>query len=513
MTEQPKIFISHTTRDKRDSSLAHSLAAGLQERGSQVWIAPDNIPTGAEWEHEIISAVIDKCTHFLVILSAASIKSRWVLNEISLAQERRDKDASFTILPLHVGKTGRYAGSDFIQKFQAVPYKDTLSDQLDAIAVGLNLRPGVPNRYDELTEGFVGREYVFTAIEEFLAGHTNGCFTVVGDPGEGKSAILAEYVRRTGCVAHFNLRSEGINKAKHCLKSISAQLSARYGLSIAPPPMNQSEYGQYWNDLLKQAAVRVKERDRLVIVLDALDEVDTSDQLPGANVLFLPRYLPEGVFLLMTRRRMSVPFVNQSPQKVLDLIDYRDDGLRDVETFITHATKSKKVQKWIKGQKLSVKQFVVKLASKSECNFMYLHYVLPEIEDGAYRDLELEKLPTGLEGYYEDHWVRMGMMADPVPRNKIRIVYVMAEARRPVSRQLISEFAKEDAMTVQRVIDEWHQFLHKLTVEKQARYSIYHASFLDFLHRKDIVQAAGETIEGVNQAIVDSLWQGLIGDE
>jgi len=30
-----------------------------------------------------------------------------------------------------------------------------------------------------------------------------GYFTIEGDPGAGKSAILAEYVRRTGCIAHF----------------------------------------------------------------------------------------------------------------------------------------------------------------------------------------------------------------------------------------------------------------------------------------------------------------------
>jgi hypothetical protein len=73
---------------------------------------------------------------------------------------------------------------------------------------------------------------------------------------------------------------------------------------------------------------------------------------------------------------------------------------------------------------------------------MYLRYVLTEIENGVYRDLSMETLPQGLQAYYEDHWRRMGMMDKQRKRTKIKIVYVLAELREPVSRQLIAEFAE-----------------------------------------------------------------------
>ena len=50
-------------------------------------------------------------------------------------------------------------------------------------------------------------------------------------------------------------------------------------------------------------------------------------------------------------------------------------------------------------------------------------------------------------------------------------------------------------------------------LDKKTRYSLYHSSFRDFLYRRDIVQAAGETFEGVNKQIVDSLTKGLLDDE
>lgn len=52
------------------------------------------------------------------------------------------------------------------------------------------------------TVDFVGRDYVFTAVETFLEDHDRGFLVLEGDPGAGTTAILAEYIRRTHCVGH-----------------------------------------------------------------------------------------------------------------------------------------------------------------------------------------------------------------------------------------------------------------------------------------------------------------------
>jgi hypothetical protein len=290
-------------------------------------------------------------------------------------------------------------------------------------------------------------------------------------------------------------------------------MSARYAATCGPPPEDPQEHGRYWDELLKETVKTLGEQDKLVVVIDALDEVDLTGQPPGSNVLSLPRYLPDGVYFLISRRRKDVSLVLQSPQMIFDLMHYRDESRRDIETYIRRAMGREQLREWIETRGLANDDFVTTLTDKSEFNFMYVRYVLPEIERGAYRDLSIDRLPVGLEGYYEDHWERMGMKATPLPRPKIRIVYILAEVRQPVSRQLIAEFAKEDPLTVQDVIDEWRQFLHEQEIDGQCRYSVYHSSFLDFLHRKDIVQAAGETIEGVNAAIADDLWEELMGHE
>ena len=150
--------------------------------------------------------------------------------------------------------------------------------------------------------------------------------------------------------------------------------------------------------------------------------------------------------------------------------------------------------------------FVEHMKAKSDGNFMYLHYVLPEIEKGAYKDLELESLPKGLQNYYEDHWIRMGMMKDPIPKEKLKIIYVLSEAGTALTIELLSKFSKEDSVTVQGVLDKWTQFLHMENTEKGMYHSFYHNSFRDFLLNKRIIQAAGIDLRQINEGISDNFF-------
>ncbi len=62
-----RVFVSHTTRDKRDLDLAHKIAHGLELRGVKTWIAPASIPVGEKWERELVSGVMEQATHFFGI--------------------------------------------------------------------------------------------------------------------------------------------------------------------------------------------------------------------------------------------------------------------------------------------------------------------------------------------------------------------------------------------------------------------------------------------------------------
>jgi hypothetical protein len=389
--------------------------------------------------------------------------------------------------------------------------KQIVSSQNRQLSVPLNFKRLIA----EKTEGFVGREFVFSEIELFFQEQSKGYFIIEADPGIGKSAIVAEFVRRNSCIVHFNNRSEGITSAEEFLRCVCIQLIKGYQLShstdIQPENLRN---GNFFSNLLEEVTGKLQSGERLVIAVDALDEVDLSSQSKGANVLYLPQSLPENVFFVVTKRPLQLP-LRVNDQKRFNLMRYEAENQQDVQAYIgQRIRRSQLLQQWIHRQSLKDEEFVTTLATKSESNFEYLRHVLPAIENGDYQDLNIEKLPQGLENYYEDHLERMEMNADPLLEVKIKIVYLLATALEPVSRGwIVRRLDTQNPISVVQILKEWDQFLREQQVDHETRYSLYHSSFRDFLYRQDIVQAAGETIEGVNKQIVDSLTKGLFDGE
>jgi len=516
------IFISHTIRDPRDFELAHRLAATLQDRGAKVWIAPESIPAGSNWKAELVRGLLEQSSHFLVVLTAASVASDWVLKEVEIARQRKTSDSGFQILPLPIGHIGAYAGKDYIEDLQHVPYYEDFHAQLDAIARAVGLAPPIPQEIQsiiaEKTEGFVGRNYIFDAIQQFLNANRSGYVLVQGDPGAGKSAIAAEFVKRTGCVAHFNNRALGINRPEDFLENVPAQIVGRFGLPYPSVPANSRQDGAFLKRVLDEAAAKLNDQERLVILVDALDEVDATARRSGTNTLCLPPHLPRGIYFVLTARRETTVLVASAgtPRPTIDLSTFRRESESDIRTYLDAAVQRPALAARIAARGVDAEVFINELVRKSDCNFMYLRNVLPAIEHGFYQDLTPTHLPQGLEGYYEDHWERMGMRAKPFPRTKLNIIYVLAEVTRAVSRRQIERFCGEDPVTVQEVLDDWRQFIHSADREGEIFYSIYHASFADFLHRKDIVKSAGDagvTVEGVNAMIGNTILDDIYSDD
>ncbi len=238
---QPRVFVSHTVRDERDRALAHAIADALRARGSKVWIAPESIPAGDDWQEATVAGVLEACNHFLVILSAASIESRWVQAEIKLARRRADKSPRFRVLPLRVGSLKRFPGGKYLGTLQDVRYEANLERQLEAVACAIGLVAGLPMVHLEREadhEGFIGRDHAFAAIDRFTATQPKGYFTVIGDPGAGKSSILTELVRRSGCIAHFNSRASAITTVRQFEENVCRQLDVRFDLD---PPVGGGE--------------------------------------------------------------------------------------------------------------------------------------------------------------------------------------------------------------------------------------------------------------------------------
>jgi transcriptional regulator with XRE-family HTH domain len=362
----------------------------------------------------------------------------------------------------------------------------------------------------EKTQLFCGRKFVFDAIEDFLQNNLNGYFTIIGDAGMGKSAISAKYVLdNPETICFFNIRAEGTNRPELFLKKIRQQLIDRFQLlDVADADLSI---------LLTKAKEKLSTGERLIIVVDALDEVD---QEAASNILYLPTTLPDGVYFILTRRpyNQHEKRLNISPSiptQELDLREKTQESTQDVKEYIRQLLNDGKYQqslaRWIQKQNhISHDHFVEEIATKSENNFMYLRCILPAIADGFYDNKAFHELPIGLQGYYENHWHIMGMTANPLPRNKIKIVYVMCALRSAASREVIAKYSKQSELNVQEVFDGWAQFLQKQESYQPPRYRFYHESFRDFLQRRDIVQSAGVNLPNISAEVAETMTEGLV---
>ncbi|NEO31956.1 MAG: hypothetical protein F6K36_16270 [Symploca sp. SIO3C6] len=371
------------------------------------------------------------------------------------------------------------------------------------------LPPEFERLIHEKTQLFCGRKFVFDAIEDFFSQHLHGYFTIIGDPGMGKSAIAAKYIlEHPEAICFFSIRAEGMNRPELFLKKIRQQLSTRYQL--------QDVVDTDLSTLLSKTREKLSSGERLVIVVDALDEVD---QEASGNLLYLPTILPDGVYLILTRRPYNqndkrLRFSPSTPTQELDLREEFQASNRDIKEYIWQLLDDEKykqgLSQWIERQnQISTNDFVEEIARNSENNFMYLRCVLPAIAEGFYNDKPLDELPVGLQGYYENHWQLMGMTTKPLPRNKIKIVYVMCALRSAASREVIAKYSKQNELTVQEVLEGWAQFLQKQESYQPTRYRFYHESFRDFLHRREIVQAAGVNLPDISAEVAENITEGL----
>jgi hypothetical protein len=427
---------------------------------------------------------------------------------------------------------------EILQKLEAVATQQQICQvmvKLEAIEIGIRddlaqiktslerfidtSAPRLPLPYEcetiiqDRTQDFTGRQFVFAAIAEFLQNNPKGYFVLEADPGVGKSSIMAKLVLllKRRCVAHFYSQSQGIVRAEQFLENACTQLIRRYQLNYPQLPENATRDGNFLSRLLGEVSDKLG-WNKLILVVDALDEVDVSLQGRGSNVFYLPDDLPDDVYFIVSKQPKTLHLPNH---QVFDLMQHSAESLADVKLYIDKRTNnSASIQNWINRQNLQREQFVAAVAQKSQNNFMYLRYVLNDIDSGKYSDVNLQDLPRELSGYYEKHWARMEMAVKDkeLRRRKLKVIYLLTKTRKPVSCDILADFAEEDALDVQEVLDDWEQFLRR-SGDSPPDYSIYHASFQRFLHRKDVVQKAGVSLRDIETAISDNLWEDLYGDE
>jgi len=332
---------------------------------------------------------------------------------------------------------------------------------------------------------FIGREWLATEVDLFIARNSCGYVFVEAEAGLGKTVFAAWLAKKRNYLSHFSTYSGGRSE-RAALQNLSAQLVMKYALDEHAPGGMLPEWAQTpsgFESLLGMAARRARGQGcPLVLVVDGLDEAQPdADGLPFG----LPSLLPSSVYVIGTFRTGSSPMRPNAPSVTLRIGKEDQRNRRDIREFLVEAASEEVLAARLAEYGMEQSEFIDLLADRCDGVWVYLRYVLHELRLGLRHPDELTSLPSGLRDYYADQIRRW--RDDPAwDTVLLPLVDTLGVAREPLSAEALARLAgKHDPVAVRR----WCDFTLRpmlttsraLTVGRQLRYEIYHASFREVL--------------------------------
>ncbi|QRK06707.1 SIR2 family protein [Archangium violaceum] len=316
-------------------------------------------------------------------------------------------------------------------------------------------------------EDLLGREDILSKLNELLLGDgARGWVLVKGGPGLGKSALLVEWRKRNagraglGMAEHFLRRGEEQwERPEVVRRNLAAQVERLYPSEADPEARPESRL----RELLQRVSRQVLEPsgERLVLVVDGLDEAEVGPD--GSNPLprFLPDFLPPGV-LVLCASRPTYPYLSW-------LEGLAQARTLDLDGEVWQGSNASVVRKcWMRAARgdtaLCSQAFLDGLVKRSEGNALYTVKLAarltgPDAAQWRARLLERgpEVLPQGLEKLLDEMWARLLRLPQELRRVVMDGLWIVAAAREALPLSVIARVAG------------WSQYGDELQFLREAR--------------------------------------------
>ncbi|MBL0126072.1 MAG: toll/interleukin-1 receptor domain-containing protein [Flavobacteriales bacterium] len=517
-----RIFLSYG--HDANEELVRCIKTDLKSRKHDVWFDQSNIKAGDDWRRKITDGIVGS-NRVVSFLSKHSTRDPGVcLDELAIAIGVKGGNIQTILVesetevkpPPSIGhiqwldmrdwKEQRAGGEEaweaWYQSKLAEIVRVVESDESRRFAGEIETLSGhlKPISSDTristlLRKGFVGRTWLFEAIEEWrnASDRTSRLFWITGDPGVGKSAFaanLTHFGRDKVIAAQFVEWDKPDHRdAQRVVRSLAFQIATRlpdYRKLLLTLPeisdLDKKDPADLFDYLLTKPLQSVigGGRERYLIVIDALDEAGDPVWNPLVDMLARnAARLPDWVGLVVTSRPESA--VTTPLQELIPIVlDTRTEANRsDLRDFVNHELADRL-------QAHTTRNSVVdKILDKSEGVFLYVERFCEDVRLGHVSLDHPEQFPQGLGGIFFQYFQRQFPNLEKFRKDVRPALRAILAAREPLPVKILQGlFNWQD--------EEFRDFTRTLSTLFQVRKEVngevikpYHKSLADWLTDKD----------------------------
>jgi WD40 repeat protein len=360
----------------------------------------------------------------------------------------------------------------------------------------------------EKREAFAGREWLFAEVDQWLTSGEQRALLIRADYGVGKSAFVAEYVRRhredTVVAWHFCRHDEQRSLrpavfvqsiARRMAQSLSAYREAVEGNEDLQNKLAKADedpaYALEEGVLAPLLAMSPPEGMRLLVV-DSLDEALELDPVEAARqrtiadlLVSKARLFPSWLRILVTSRPLQADASLLTPLRAafaLREISAEDErNTADLRDYVLQRSYSAAVRRQLDEAAIAPEVFAGWLAEKSGGKFLYVVHVLRDMAAGSLSVKGSGSLPAGMDAFYQRAFARH-FGTDPAKYREVRrLLGVMSCALEPMSTGDLAEILGSTQAAVEEIQAQLPHFV-KL---RGARLNFDHASLREWLTLDD----------------------------
>jgi WD40 repeat protein len=276
-------------------------------------------------------------------------------------------------------------------------------------------------------KGFVGREWLFEEIDLWSSTSEEPALLITGDPGSGKTSLVAEMIYRNSggrVIGYHCCQSNEIETLRPArfVQSLAAMIASRlptYAKLIGEETIEsalgdercEKDPGGTFLECIVQPLNMLPPPDDGVryILVDAIDEALGflgQRTIPDVLDSYIRRF-PSWLRLVATTRKEPrvMQCLSGLRAKHMDASDERN--LQDLTTYLYQRLSEPSLAERLVASFTTADTAVQLISRKSSGNFLYAVQVLDGIARDDYFFTNLDALPRGLDGIYLDFFRRI----------------------------------------------------------------------------------------------------------